>query len=231
MAKPTKVTWGTGGCGGAIPKQSMYPERDGCICCGSLSHYVGQCTQPGADAARVEHALGCKQRREALKLGKPLGGKPQHSNAMARQAITLGETDGEELYGFGYRAIAVQERPQRDWMDIKLTTLLEPLWLKELNSFQLDCSDLAGEAKWITDEIVLLSDFQLAPGSHDATALLQTVDSLLEDCERAAACYENIVQAMDAARRHQDKQANIALFPTRFPDKMGNVSLSLSTRA
>jgi len=209
----------------------MYPGRDGCICCGSLSHYVGQCTQPGADAARVEHALDCKQRREVLKLEKPLGGQPQHSNAMARQAITLGETDGEELYGFGYRAIAVQERPQRDWMDIKLTTLLEPLWLKELNSFQLDCSDLAGEAKWITDEIVLLSDFQLAPGSHDATALLQTVDSLLEDCECAAARYENIVQAMDARRELQDKQANIALFPTRFPDKMGNVSLSLSTRA
>mmetsp|Transcript_24966 Transcript_24966/g.61893 ORF Transcript_24966/g.61893 Transcript_24966/m.61893 type:complete len:206 (-) Transcript_24966:72-689(-) len=205
MAKPAKGTWGTGGRGGTIPKQTIYPGGDGCVCCGSLSHYAGQCTQPGADAARVEHALGCKQRREALKLGKPLGGKPQHSNAMARQAITLGETDGEELYGFGYRAIAVQERPQRDWMDIKLTTLLEPLWLKELNSFQLDCSDLAGEAKWITDEIVLLSDFQLAPGSHDATALLQTVDSLLEDCERTAARYENIVKAMDAPRGLQDK--------------------------
>jgi len=33
--------------------------------------------------------------------------------------------------------------------------------LEELNSLQLDSSDLAGEAKWITDNIVLLSDFQM----------------------------------------------------------------------
>mmetsp|Transcript_9312 Transcript_9312/g.23551 ORF Transcript_9312/g.23551 Transcript_9312/m.23551 type:complete len:120 (-) Transcript_9312:313-672(-) len=112
MAKPAKGTWGTGGRGGTIPKQTIYPGGDGCVCCGSLDHYVGQCTQPGADAARVEHALGCKQRREALKLGKPLGGKPQHSNAMARQAITLDETDGEELYGYGYRTTAVQKGPK-----------------------------------------------------------------------------------------------------------------------
>mmetsp|Transcript_36180 Transcript_36180/g.90297 ORF Transcript_36180/g.90297 Transcript_36180/m.90297 type:complete len:359 (+) Transcript_36180:283-1359(+) len=44
--------------------QKAYPENGACVNCGSLDHFVGKCTKPGAHPAQQKHSLFMEQNRD-----------------------------------------------------------------------------------------------------------------------------------------------------------------------